>query len=102
MFIGHFALAYAAKRIEPEVSLGTSMEAGQLADIVWPYFLLAGVEAVGRWGALSLAVVLFAIYLASALGPPPPSPRAVALATAPGFLFAFWAAWADRHRATVR
>src|SRR5262249_42567765 len=46
MFIGHFALAYAAKRVEPEVSLGTSMAAGQLADILWPYFLLAGLEKV--------------------------------------------------------
>jgi hypothetical protein len=78
MFIGHFALAYAAKRVEPSVSVGISMAAAQLA------------------------VVLFVIYLASSLGPPPPSPRAAALSAAPMVLLALWGGWADRHRATVR
>jgi hypothetical protein len=45
--------------------------------------------------------VLLAIYLGAAFGPPPPSARAVALSTAPGFLFAFWADWTDRHRIRV-
>ena len=46
MFIGHFAVAFAAKRLEPDVSLGTSFAAAQLADLLWPFFLLAGVEHV--------------------------------------------------------
>lgn len=46
MFIGHFAVAFAAKRVEPEVSLGTTFVAAQLADLLWPCFLLAGVEHV--------------------------------------------------------
>src|SRR4030081_1123404 len=46
MFIGHFALAYAAKRVEPDVSLGPTMAAAQLADLLWPWLLLAGVEKV--------------------------------------------------------
>jgi hypothetical protein len=46
MFIGHFALAFAAKRVEPSVSLGTGFAAAQLPDVLWPYFLLAGVEHV--------------------------------------------------------
>jgi hypothetical protein len=46
MFIGHFAVAFAAKRAEPNVSLGTYFAAAQLPDILWPYFLLAGVEHV--------------------------------------------------------
>lgn len=44
MFIGHFALAFAAKKIEPRVSLATTILAAQLADTIWPFLLLAGVE----------------------------------------------------------
>jgi len=46
MFIGHFALAFATKRVEPSVSLGTYFAAAQLPDVLWPCFLLAGVEHV--------------------------------------------------------
>lgn len=46
MFIGHFALAFAAKRAEPSASLGTYVAAAQLSDILWPYLLLAGAEHV--------------------------------------------------------
>ncbi len=46
MFIGHFAVAFAAKRVAPEVSLGTLMLAAQLADLVWPVLVLLGVEVV--------------------------------------------------------
>jgi hypothetical protein len=46
MFLGHFALGFAAKKIEPGVSLATSMAAAQLADVVWPVFVLTGVERV--------------------------------------------------------
>ena len=45
MFIGHFAVALAAKRAAPEVSLGTLFLACQLADLVWPTLVLAGVES---------------------------------------------------------
>lgn len=44
MFIGHFAVAFAAKRAVPEVSLGTLFLAAQLADLVWPTLVLAGIE----------------------------------------------------------
>jgi hypothetical protein len=46
MFIGHFALAFAAKRAAPRTSLGTTFVAAQLADLVWPILLLVGVEQV--------------------------------------------------------
>lgn len=46
MFIGHFALGFAAKKIEPKVSLGTYFFAFQFADLLWPTFLLLGVETV--------------------------------------------------------
>lgn len=45
MFIGHFAVAFAAKRAVPEVSLGTLFLAAQLADLVWPTLVLLGVES---------------------------------------------------------
>ncbi|HEX6265574.1 MAG TPA: hypothetical protein VFZ81_01625 [Burkholderiales bacterium] len=44
MFIGHFAVAFAAKRAAPELSLGTLCLAAQLADLVWPTLVLLGVE----------------------------------------------------------
>jgi membrane-bound metal-dependent hydrolase YbcI (DUF457 family) len=44
MFIGHFAMAYGAKRIAPRASLGTLFAAAQLPDVIWPWLVLAGVE----------------------------------------------------------
>jgi len=44
MFIGHFALAYGAKRLAPRASLGTLFAAAQLPDLLWPCLTLAGVE----------------------------------------------------------
>src|ERR1051325_2600469 len=46
MFIGHFAVAFAARRAEPGASLGAFLAAAQLPDILWPYLLLAGAERV--------------------------------------------------------
>ena len=46
MFIGHFAVGFAAKRAAPAVSLGTLILSCQLADIVWPTLVLLGVERV--------------------------------------------------------
>ena len=45
MFIGHFAVAFAAKRAAPGISLGTLFLAAQLADLVWPTLVLLGIEA---------------------------------------------------------
>jgi len=44
VFVGHFAAAYAAKRVSPRTSLATLFGAAQLADLVWPALVLAGVE----------------------------------------------------------
>ena len=46
MFIGHFALGLAAKRATPRVPLVILFTAAQLADVLWPFFLAAGVEQV--------------------------------------------------------
>jgi len=46
MFVGHFAVALAAKKVAPKPSLGTYFFAAQFADILWPVFLLTGLEKV--------------------------------------------------------
>jgi hypothetical protein len=46
MFIGHFGFALAAKRLAPRTSLGTLVGAAQLLDLVWPLFVLLGIEEV--------------------------------------------------------
>ena len=45
MFIGHYALGLASKRIAPSVSLGALFLACQFADLLWPMLVLAGVES---------------------------------------------------------
>jgi hypothetical protein len=46
MFIGHFGVGFGAKKAAPQVSLGTLLIAAQLADLLWPVFLLLGLESV--------------------------------------------------------
>lgn len=44
MFIGHMAVGFAAKKVSPRTSLGTLFLAAQLPDLLWPVFLLLGLE----------------------------------------------------------
>ncbi len=46
MFLGHFGAAFALKRLEPKLSLGTLFLAVQLPDLLWGVFLLLGWERV--------------------------------------------------------
>ena len=46
MLIGHFAVALGAKKIAPQISLGTLFIACQLLDLVWPIAVLLGIEHV--------------------------------------------------------
>ena len=46
MFLGHFGAAFALKRLEPKLSLGTLFLAVQLPDLLWGAFLLLGWEHV--------------------------------------------------------
>lgn len=46
MFIGHYALAFGAKRYAPAVSLGTLFLACQFADLLWPTLVALGIERV--------------------------------------------------------
>ena len=46
MFIGHFGVALAARRLAPGTSLATLIVGAPLLDLLWPVFLLAGLEHV--------------------------------------------------------
>ena len=46
MFIGHFAVALAAKKAASRPSLGTFFLAAQFLDLLWPVLLLEGWEHV--------------------------------------------------------
>ncbi len=46
MFIGHFAVGLAAKRVAPGTSLGLLIAAPVALDLLWPIFVLAGWEQV--------------------------------------------------------
>jgi hypothetical protein len=44
MFIGHFGAGFAAKKINNKPSLGTMFMATQFIDLLWPIFLIFGIE----------------------------------------------------------
>jgi len=46
MFIGHFAVGFASKRVAPQASLGVLMAAPMALDLLWPIFLMFGRETV--------------------------------------------------------
>jgi len=50
MFLGHFGVALASKRLAPAVSLGVLVLAAQFLDLLWPVLLLLGVEEVAVTG----------------------------------------------------
>jgi len=63
MFIGHFGLALGAKKAAPAVSLGALFAACQLADLLWPTFLLLGYERVAiQPGATAFTPLDFISY----------------------------------------
>ena len=46
MFIGHFGAGFAGKKFDKNPSLGTYFMAAQFVDLLWPLFLLLGIERV--------------------------------------------------------
>lgn len=46
MFLGHFGAGLAAKAIDQKPSLGTYFMAAQFIDLIWPVFLIFGIERV--------------------------------------------------------
>jgi hypothetical protein len=60
MFVGHFAIAFAGKRVAPRMSLGTLLFGAQFLDLIWPALVLLGVEVTYRRGfAISRTPGLF-------------------------------------------
>jgi len=74
VFIGHFAVGLASKRVAPRASLGTYFLAAQFLDLLWPTFLLLGLETVRIVPGITVVTPLdFTSYpyshsLAAALG----------------------------------
>jgi hypothetical protein len=63
MFVGHLSLALAAKRRAPAVNLAWYMAGVAALDLVWPLFLLAGVEHVSvAPGATAFTPLVFDSY----------------------------------------
>jgi membrane-bound metal-dependent hydrolase YbcI (DUF457 family) len=44
MFIGHFGVAFAAKKLAPRTNVAVAILAGEFVDVVWPILVLLGVE----------------------------------------------------------
>jgi membrane-bound metal-dependent hydrolase YbcI (DUF457 family) len=55
-------------------------------------------DRIGSIGLWSLVAFLLVVYVASAFGPPPPSPAAVAWSAQAMWLLVVWGYWVDRHR----
>lgn len=62
MFIGHFGLGFAAKKIRPELSLATLFFASQFIDLLWPFLLMLGLEKVEIAPGLTPVTPLNFIY----------------------------------------
>lgn len=56
----------------------------------------------GRWGFVGLNVFFVGVWLANVLGPPPPSPGAIAWSALLLWLLVPWAAWIERGREAIR
>jgi hypothetical protein len=92
MFIGHFAAGFAAKKLDARPSLAGYFVAAQLPDILWPGFLLAGVErATIAPGDTAFNPLRFDSY--------PYSHSLLAVAAAGALLGAICAAWSGSRRA---
>lgn len=63
VFVGHLAVALAAKPAAPRVSLGVLIGAAFALDLLWPLFLLAGIERVEvQPGATAFTPLNFVSY----------------------------------------
>jgi hypothetical protein len=46
MFVGHYGVSFAAKKVEPSITLWVLFLAVQLLDVLWAPFVLLGIEKV--------------------------------------------------------
>lgn len=95
MFLGHFAVALAAKKAAPAVSLGMLFLAAQLADLVWPLLVLAGIEAVAIQPGITAVTPLDFVHYPWSHSAAALAAWGVALAI---WLLVGWGFWIDRNR----
>jgi hypothetical protein len=62
LFLGHYGIAFAAKRVAPRTSLGALTFAAQFLDELWPILLLLGIEQVRIVPGLMAANPLNFVY----------------------------------------
>lgn len=63
MFLGHFGIAMAAKKVAPRTPLPALFAASSFVDIIWPVFLLMGIEqARGTPGITAVTDIEFISY----------------------------------------
>ena len=63
MFIGHFGVAFAAKRATPRTNLAVLVLACELVDVIWPILVLLGIERVTiRAGITPVTPLAFDYY----------------------------------------
>lgn len=97
MLVGHFAVAFVGKRVEPELSLGTLVLASMLPDII---LYVRATRPSGRAGAYAFwPVVAFLtfVWVTNIRGGPPP-PEAVLGSLIFFLLLVAWAYWMNRAR----
>jgi hypothetical protein len=58
VFLGHFGVAFAARKVAAIPSLGTLILAAQLADGIWPILVLLGIERVSIVPGITAATPL--------------------------------------------
>jgi len=63
MFVGHFAVGFAAKRFAPKVSLGALILAAAFSDLLWIVFFVAGIEQVVIQPGIMVANSLNLVYI---------------------------------------
>ena len=101
MFIGHFAVGFASKRVAPRTSPAATMvvESAMFGLGVYTYILYARARnRTGRFALWAYVLLLGVLYVADVTWPPPPSVRALAKVGLTGWLFIPWAWWIDRNR----
>ena len=95
MLLGHYGVAFAAKRLTPRTSLGTLVLAAQWLDELWPILLVLGVERVRvSPGKMAANPLEFAYY---------PFSHSLAMAILWGLLLGGIYYWrrGDRRSATI-
>lgn len=95
MFVGHFGLAFAAKKLAPRTNLAVGILASEFIDVVWPVFVLLGLEKVRIVpGLMAVSPFDFVSY---------PWTHSLVMSVAWGAVFAivYYAATRDRNAALI-